>query len=553
MLKMRYKQLSSKKANGIVYTPTALANFLADQLVHFSKIDLEKTSRLCVLDPAVGGGELLISLINAIHSINKNILISAVGYETDSKVADETSSKLTAMFPSVSFKIYSEDFLSSFELNTNEFDFIIANPPYIRTQILGAEKASKISQKLNLNGRIDIYYAFIIAVKKLLKKDGIAGYITSNKFLTIKAGACVRDFILENYNLHSIVDFGDSKLFSAAVLPCIMTFSLGLTSIQDVAFTSIYETKHFDTNVPHCHSIFDHILDKGCFMVEDGKVFDIKQGFLDNTQKDHPWTISFKEKEKWLLNVKKNTWKHISDIGKVRVGIKTTADNVFIGNDWDGDKADIELLKPLITHRDAGQITASTNAGWKVLYTHEIVNSKKTAVNLDLYPKSKQYLKTYYNQLSSRSYIQKAHRNWYEIWVPQNPNAWSKRKIVFRDISEKPTFWLDTSGAVVNGDCYWIEINDAIFDDTIYLALAVANSSFIEKYYDACFNTKLYSGKRRFMSQYVEQFPIPDPNSKYAKKAIQIVRSILSSNDCQKKPSYMEELNTMVDAMFNVA
>ncbi|SHH93307.1 TaqI-like C-terminal specificity domain-containing protein [Fibrobacter sp. UWH9] len=550
---MRYQQLSSKKANGIVYTPTALANFLANQLICFSKIDLKNVKALSILDPAVGGGELLISLINTIYTINKNILISAVGYETDSDVAKETNSKLSALFPDASVKIHNRDFLSSFESISNKFDFIIANPPYVRTQILGAEKSSQISQKLNLNGRVDIYYAFIIAVKRLLHKDGIAGYITSNKFLTIKAGACVRDFILENYNLHNIVDFGDSKLFSAAVLPCTMTFSLGSTTTQDVAFTSIYETKKLDSNVPRCQSIFDHISDNGCFMVEDGKVFDIKQGALDNSQKDHPWTISFKEKEKWMLNVKRNTWKHISDIGKVRVGIKTTADNVFIGNDWNGSKSDIELLKPLITHRDAGQITASANAGWKVLYTHEIVNSKKTAVNLDLYPKSKQYLKSHYSQLSSRSYIKKAHRNWYEIWVPQNPSAWSKRKIVFRDISEKPTFWLDTSGAIVNGDCYWIEINDSIIDDTIYLALAVVNSNFIEKYYDACFNTKLYSGKRRFMSQYVEQFPIPDPNSKYAKKAVQIVRNILSSDNCQNKSFYMEELNTIVDAMFNVA
>jgi hypothetical protein len=39
--------------------------------------------------------------------------------------------------------------------------------------------------------------------------------------------------------------------------------------------------------------------------------------------------------------------------------------------------------------------------------------------------------------------------------------------------------------------------------------LAVANSSFILKFYDVVFHNKLYAGRRRFMSQYVSRFPLP--------------------------------------------
>ncbi len=173
---------------------------------------------------------------------------------------------------------------------------------------------------------------------------------------------------------------------------------------------------------------------------------------------------------------------HLSDIGKIRVGIKTTADNVFIGNDWTGEKAKIELLRPLITHRDAGQIVAKGKSTWKVLYTHTTVDGKKVAYDIDDYPESKSYLEQHYEQLAGRNYVIKAKRNWYEIWVPQNPDSWKNRKIVFRDISEKPEFWLDETGAIVNGDCYWIDIDSSVFEDTIYLALAVVNSSFIKKY-----------------------------------------------------------------------
>ena len=135
--------------------------------------------------------------------------------------------------------------------------------------------------------------------------------------------------------------------------------------------------------------------------------------------------------------------------------------------------------------------------------------------------------------------------------MPQDPSAWEHRKIVFRDISEKPQFWLDESKAVVNGDCYWIDIYPEVFEETVYLALAIANSKFIEKYYDIKFNTKLYSGKRRYMSQYVEQFPIPYYNSETAKKIISIVKEIIAKNDQNIVLGYKDELDALVDELFS--
>ena len=44
-----------------------------------------------------------------------------------------------------------------------------------------------------------------------------------------------------------------------------------------------------------------------------------------------------------------------------------------------------------------------------------------------------------------------------QIFVPtQNPEDWKKHKIVYPDISELPRLFLDTAGAIVNGDCYWM-------------------------------------------------------------------------------------------------
>ena len=545
---MRYSNTGKSKENGVVYTPPQMADYLASEILMYSKGNYADTIK--ILDPAVGGGELLISMIRAIKQ-KSNYPITAVGYETDEIVCQHTYARIKNLFPDVDIDIRNEDFLEAVENCTaGKYDFVIANPPYVRTQIMGHEKASNIAKKLSLTGRIDIYYAFLVYTKNVLKENGVAGYITSNKVLTIKSGKSVRNFMLENYQLHRITDFGDTRLFTASVLPCIIVFSLGKTvNGSDVKYTSIYET-----NDDVCYSpiadLFDAIYKKGYFQLTDKKKYRYQQGTLQSIEQDSLWNLLSDEIKKWLTKVDENTWLHFSDIGKIRVGIKTTADNVFIGSDWTGEKENLEWLRPLITHRNAAQILPNTNELWQVLYTHTMQNGKKIALNIDDYPKTKAYLLQHYNQLASRNYVIKANRKWYEIWVPQDPSAWEHRKIVFRDISEKPQFWLDESKAIVNGDCYWIDINPEVSEEIIYLALAIANSRFIEKYYDVKFNTKLYSGKRRYMAQYVEQFPIPYCNSETANKIVEIIKKIVK-NDKNIVLDYKDELDNLVDKLFS--
>lgn len=547
---MRYRNSNNNKKNGVIYTPSDMANFVSEELLYYNSTKNKK--KISILDPAVGDGELLIAIIRNILKENDKIILNVIGYEINSQISFYTNLKLREMFPNISIEIRNKDFIEAICYEKIEkFDYVIANPPYVRTQILGEKRSKKLSTLFNLKGEIDLYYIFLICIKKVLKRNGIAGFITSNKFITIKSGKSVRKFILENYKLHRIIDLGDTKLFNAAVLPCLLFFSNGITEIKsNVPFSSVYlsnEKKAISSN-ENIFKLLD-IRNKEFFNNQDFYYF--KHGKLSIENKEFLWSLETDEDKKWLENIEINKFCTFEEIGKIRVGIKTTADNVFIGNHWKDDLNKIELLKPLITHRDAGQIKSKRNENWKVLYTHEVKNGKKCAVDLKNYPQSKKYLEKYYNQLNSRDYLKKAKRNWYEIWVPQNPKSWKNIKIIFRDISKKPEFWLDTSGAIVNGDCYWIDINNNISKDLIYLTLAVANSSFIEKYYDLKFNTKLYSGKRRYQTQYVKNFPIPKPSTKRAKYVINLVKKIIAEDEEKKIQSYKREIDNIIETLFN--
>lgn len=65
------------------------------------------------------------------------------------------------------------------------------------------------------------------------------------------------------------------------------------------------------------------------------------------------------------------------------------------------------------------------------------------------------------------------------------------------------------------------------------------------------FNNKLYSGRRRYFSQYVEKYPLPDINSAASKKIISIVKK-LNKHQGKNKSKLVAELEISVANAFNV-
>jgi len=155
-------------------------------------------------------------------------------------------------------------------------------------------------------------------------------------------------------------------------------------------------------------------------------------------------------------------------------------------------------------------------------------------------------------QLEKRTYVVESGRKWYEIWVPQDPAAWGYPKLVFRDIVDKPVFWIDSTDSDVNGDCYWLGCRDPKKIDLLWLALAVGNSTFIEAFYDHCFHNKLYAGRRRFMTQYVEKFPLPDPNGEMGKAAVGLAKQIYAGIASSDVSSLQGELDQIIWRAFGL-
>ena len=292
----------------------------------------------------------------------------------------------------------------------------------------------------------------------------------------------------------------------------------------------------------------------GVFNV-NGSFFELKKGILrQGTDKSGIWQLEDNKDSSWISKIETNTSFRIKDKFKVRVGIKSCADNVFITQQWikDGFEIEDDLLRPMLSQENIDTWNIDRNAIIKALYPHYSDKGKRMVYDISHYPNAKRYLESHREQLEGRSYLIKANRNWFEYWVPQNPVLWNFPKIVFPDISVKPRFCFDKTGAVVNGNCYWICAQNEEEENLLLLIEGVCNSSIMTKYHDAKFTNKLYSGRRRYLSQYIEEYPIPNPDSDISRQIVLLVDKINNTSDNKEKDILASEVDKLVENAFGL-
>ncbi|RLK60415.1 Eco57I restriction-modification methylase domain-containing protein [Actinokineospora cianjurensis] len=505
------------KRQGRHYTPVGLAGFLAAGVVRHLPVG----GVVRVLDPACGDGELLLGIVEVLGRVRPGVVVEVTGFDVDGEALGVAGKR--AAERGVVGDWREGDFVAvAGEIPGGSFDVVITNPPYVRTQQLGAAVARVLARDFNLVGRIDLTHPFISTFPRLLRAGGVMGLLCSNRFLSTRAGANVRGMLGGSLTPVEVYDLGDTRLFAAAVLPAIViaTAECGPVTCR---FVSAYRAEGAartsgDTLFEALRADVDSVVEHG------GKPVAVRVGELaERDDPAQPWRFSQHDHD-WLARVEAATWKTFGAVGKIRVGVKTTADAVFIREGW--PDVEPELVLPLVTHEDVTPWQVG-QPRTKVLYPYDLSQVRRTPVDLTKFPKTTAYLESHAERLKGRKYVTDAGRLWWEIWVPQRPGLWAVPKVVFPDISERARFAYDRSGVVVNGDCYWISLADIGDERLAYLMLGVANSALGLRFYDEVCGNRLYSGRRRWITQYVERFPLPDPRTAAAQELVNTVSELI--------------------------
>ncbi|PPI74853.1 DNA methyltransferase [Rathayibacter rathayi] len=538
-----------QKRHGKHYTPAPLADFLAERLL--AQISLA-AGALRVLDPACGDGELLLALARVARRKNLDVALELVGFDLDAEAIQTANGRAAALGVPIAFEC-ANFLVASDLLIAASFDGVISNPPYVRTQQLGRDTAQLLAEKYGLSGRIDLTHPFVSIAPNLLRPGGVLALLCSNRFLSTKAGSNMREIFSKTLSPVELYDLGDTKIFGAAVLPAVLiAIRQQNTQVHPRAtFLSAYESDGPpDAPVDLFEALSRRTSGRATW---DGRVFDVKAGTLtQGASGSTPWRMGGTDEAEWLARLDAGTWKTFGQIAKIRVGVKTTADSVFIRDSW-GDlpleqRPEEALLQPLTTHHNIARWRFDPGA-LSVLYPYRLDVERRTVPDMEQYPRAMAYLESHRERLEGRKYVTDAGRQWFEIWVAQQPGRWKSPKLVFPDISELPRFALDRSGAIVNGDCYWIAVDDIGSSDLALLMLGVANSSTAVRFYDHVCGNKLYAGRRRWISQYVSLFPIPEPSSVQSLAVVEFVRSLVEGERAVTE-EVAEELDQLVIAAF---
>ena len=195
-----------KNKNGAVYTPTNLAKYVAEKLIsYFLKESIYKDSRLNIIDPACGEGELLFAALESLENAKKkSARLKAVttylcGIDIDKKAIEKLKCKLNLRVSPKEFSLFNTNALYPFNLFSHSgwtlvknqldlkegFDLLIANPPW------GADTTSYKTKLLNGDfrlhkGQFDTSDLFIELALSIVKPNGYFAFIIPDSLFAME-------------------------------------------------------------------------------------------------------------------------------------------------------------------------------------------------------------------------------------------------------------------------------------------------------------------------------------------------------------------------------
>lgn len=213
MTKVVGYSIEKQKSLGAFYTPTVLAEYLAEVTLSLFKFD--KKQRHVVLDPATGESALLCAFYY--KSERKGILNDYVGIDIEKAAISRSKYIFSAISNNNTF--IQCDALYPFESKgtmegwsklskkyfPNGIDFIVCNPPW------GIDKNiyAKLSNDFETaKGQYDIYDLFLELCVQILNVNGCFGFIVPDSIYGDEHKP-IREFLLKNTTIKQIVRLGE--------------------------------------------------------------------------------------------------------------------------------------------------------------------------------------------------------------------------------------------------------------------------------------------------------------------------------------------------------
>ncbi len=390
------------------------------------------------------------------------------------------------------------------------FDVVIGNPPYFALSKI-KETAQGFTHYSTYSKSSDIYCLFYERGVELLKDNAFLTFITSNSWLRVQYGEALRKLFIEKTNPTLLLNIEHTQIFEEATVESnILTVQKNQWSNQLLAATL---------------GIDFSVLDNVSQYFENHKT-------LISQLNTEGWSIGNDAENKLKLKIE-NRSKLLKDYGNIFFrGVTTGLNEAFVIDEKSKsdliskDSKNMEIIKPILRGRDVQKYSYEFEKYW-ILFT-------RRGINIDEYPSTKEHLSKFYEDLKPKNVGdtkgRKAGRyQWFEIQDDTKYfQDFSKEKIIWGELSDKPKFTLDTEGYYLNNTVFFLVGN------SLKYLLAILNSKLGEWYFNQI-STTSGMGTNRWLKYKIEQLPIKDIPEIQQAPIINLVEQILSTK--QNTPS----------------
>jgi hypothetical protein len=134
------------------------------------------------------------------------------------------------------------------------FDVVVGNPPYVDSELMvksNPEERNFISKNFaSAQGNWDLFVPFYQKAFDILKPGGICSMIVPNKILIANYASKLREYLLQNGSLLSVVDVSAKGIFDVDVYPVIVTTGKGIGQDLVQVFGDLLEEPSLRTLEP---------------------------------------------------------------------------------------------------------------------------------------------------------------------------------------------------------------------------------------------------------------------------------------------------------------
>lgn len=348
---MKKEIVKKQKHIGQVFTPRFIVEEMLDYCDYIGPSILKKH----IIDNSCGDGAFLRVVVSRYCEMAKQLNLSTNelkkdlekyihGIDTDSVAYEQCKENLSGIVSEFGIKDVKWDLYNQSSLATKQFhdkmDFVVGNPPYVRVHNLDTTYDEVKQYHFANGGMTDLYLAFFELGFNMLNNTGKLCYITPSSWLNSVAALNMRQYIIQQKNLVSLIDLGHYQPFEHATAYTII--SLFAKNKHD----SHFDYYQFNGKTLHRDFIASITLED-CYI--DSYFYLADKKHLDELR--HIKTCPIR--------------KYVS----VKNGFATLADDVFIGDNIPDSPITIRTLK------------ASTGRWYKCLFPY---NKKGKLLSKDI-------------------------------------------------------------------------------------------------------------------------------------------------------------------------